>query len=187
MRLFPRTADANARRVVIGRSLRAVADGFVSIILPAYLLALGLDAFEVGVVGTATLLGSACLTLVVGFIIGRFGHRGLLLAAAGLMVLTGLGFAGLHAFWPLLVVAFVGTLNPSNGDVSVFLPIEQSLLAQSVGDQDRTALFARYSVAGSLMGAAGTLLAAVPDLAVRWLGATPLGAMQGLFVLYAAI
>jgi MFS family permease len=183
MRLFPRTADANARRVVIGRSLRAVADGFVSVILPAYLLALGLDAFEVGVVGSATLLGSACLTLVVGFIIGRFGHRGPLLAATGLMALTGLGFAGLHAFWPLLIVAFAGTLNPSNGDVSVFLPIEQSLLAQS----DRTALFAHYGLAGSLMGAAGTLLAALPDLAVPWLGVTPLAAMQALFGLYAAI
>ena len=187
MRLLPRTADANARRVVIGRSLRAVADGFVSIILPAYLLALGLDAFEVGVVGTATLLGSAGLTLVVGFIIGRFGHRGPLLAAAGLMALTGLGFAGFQAFWPLLAVAFVGTLNPSSGDVSVFLPIEQSLLAQSVGDEDRTALFAHYGLAGSLMGAAGTLLAALPDLAAGSLGVTPLGAMQALFVLYAAI
>jgi MFS family permease len=187
MRLFPRTADANARRLVIGRSLRAVADGFVSIILPAYLLALGLDAFEVGVVSTVTLLGSACFTLAVGLIIGRFGHRRPLLAAAGLMALTGLGFAGFHDFWPLLLVAFVGTLNPSGGDVSVFLPIEQSLLAQSVGDRDRTALFARYGVAGSLMGAAGTVLAAVPDLAVQWAAVPPLAAMQGLFVLYGAI
>ena len=187
MHLLPPSADANARRLLIGRSLRAAADGFVSIILPAYLLALGLDAFEVGVLSSATLLGSALLTLVVGFIIGRFGHRGPLLAAAGLMVLTGLGFAGLQGFWPLLLVGFVGTLNPSGGDVSVFLPIEQSLLAQSVGDQDRTALFARYSLAGSLLGALGTLVAAVPDLAEAWLGLSPLVAMQGLFVLYAAI
>jgi MFS family permease len=187
MRLFQRTADANARRVVVGRSLRAVADGFVSIILPAYLLALGLDPFEVGVVATATLLGSASLTLATGFIIGRFGHRRPLLAAAGLMALTGLGFAGLQAFWPLLLIAFIGTVNPSTGDVSVFLPLEQSLLAQSVGDQDRTALFAHYSVAGSLMGAAGTLLAALPDLAAPAFGITPLVAMQALFVLYAII
>jgi MFS family permease len=185
--LFPSTADANARRLLIGRSLRAVADGFVSIILPAYLLALGLDAFEVGVVSSATLLGSACLTLVVGFIIGRFGHRRPLLAAAGLMTLTGLAFAGLHGFWPLLLVAFIGTVNPSTGDVSVFLPIEQSLLAQSVGDRDRTALFARYSLAGSLAGAMGTLVAALPDLGAHWLGLTPIAAMQGLFVLYAVI
>ena len=187
MALLPPTADANARRLLIGRSLRAVADGFISIILPAYLLGLGLDAFEVGVVSSATLFGSAALTLAVGFIVSRFGHRGPLLAAAGLMALTGLGFAGLHGFWPLLLIAFVGTINPSTGDVSVFLPIEQSLLTQSVGDRDRTAMFARYGLAGSLLGAFGTLAAALPDLGARWFGVTPMAGMQALFVLYAII
>jgi MFS family permease len=119
MRLFPGTADANAKRLIGARALRAVADGYVSILLPAYLLALGLDAFEVGVLTTATLLGSAGLTLLAGLVTARFGHRRPLLAAAGLMVLTGLGFAGLQAFWPLLLIAFVGTINPSTGDVSV--------------------------------------------------------------------
>ena len=187
MRLFPGTADANAKRLIGARALRAVADGYVSILLPAYLLALGLDAFEVGVMTAATLLGSAGLTLFAGLVTARFGHRRPLLAAAGLMVLTGLGFAGLQAFWPLLLIAFVGTINPSTGDVSVFLPLEQSLLAQSVSDRDRTALFVRYSLAGSLMGAAGTLLAALPDIVVGWWGATPLQVMQGLFLLYAVI
>jgi MFS family permease len=187
MRLFPGTADANAKRLIGARALRAVADGYVSILLPAYLLALGLDAFEVGVLTTATLLGSAGLTLLAGLVTARFGHRRPLLAAAGLMILTGLGFAGLQAFWPLLLIAFVGTINPSTGDVSVFLPLEQSLLAQSVSDRDRTALFVRYSLVGSLMGAAGTLLAALPDIVVGWWGATPLQVMQGLFLLYAVI
>ncbi len=103
------------------------------------------------------------------------------------MVLTGLGFSGLQAFWPLLVVAFVGTINPSTGDVSVFLPLEQSLLAQSVSDEDRTALFVRYSLVGSLLGAFGTLLAAAPDFAVRNLDAPPLATMQAMFLLYALI
>ena len=44
MRLFPGTADANAKRLICAPGLRAVADGYVSILLPAYLLALGLDA-----------------------------------------------------------------------------------------------------------------------------------------------
>jgi MFS family permease len=187
MRLFPPTADANARRLIAARSLRAVADGYVSVLLPAWLLTLGLDAFEVGVISAATLLGSAGLTLLVGFVTARFGHRGPLLASAALMVATGLGFAGLQDFWPLLLVAFVGTLNPSTGDVSVFLPLEQSLLAHSVADRDRTALFVRYSLAGYLMGAGGTLLAALPDLAGRWWGAAPGPAMQAMFVLYAAL
>ncbi len=187
MRLFPPTADANARRLVAARGLRALADGYVSILLPAYLLALGLDSFEVGVLATATLLGSASLALCVGFLTSRFGHRRPLLVAAGLMTATGCAFAGVQGFWPLVLVAFVGTLNPSSGDVSVFLPLEHSLLAQSVADRDRTALYVRYSLAGSLMGATGTLFAALPALAVEWWNVSPLRTMQGLFVLYAAI
>jgi MFS family permease len=185
--LFPPSADANARRLIAARALRAIADGYVSVLLPAWLLTLGLDAFEVGVLMAATLLGSAGLTLLVGFVTNRFGHRQPLLASAALMVATGLGFAGLQDFWPLLLVAFVGTMNPSTGDVSVFLPLEQSLLAHSADDRDRTALFASYSLAGYVMGAAGTLLAVVPDLAGRWWGIAPAPAMQGMFVLYAAI
>ena len=163
MTLFPETATADAKRLVCAKGLRAVGDGYVSILLPAYLLALGNSPFEVGVLTTATLLGSAGLTLLTGLTITRFGHRRALLAASALMILTGLGFAAVQAFWPLLLIAFVGTLNPSSGDVSVFLPMEQSLLTRSVADKDRTDLFARYSLAGALMGAFGTLLAAVPE------------------------
>ena len=59
------------------------------------------------------------------------------------MTLTGIAFATVEDFWPLLLVAFVGTLNPSSGDVSVFLPLEQAQLARLVSDRDRTRLFAR--------------------------------------------
>ena len=56
-------------------------------------------------------------------ITARFGERRPLLAASALMIFTGLGFAGFQTFWPLLLIAFIGTLNPSAGDVSgVFTP-----------------------------------------------------------------
>ena len=44
------------------------------------------------------------------------------------MALTGVAFALAEDFWPLLLIAFVGTLNPSAGDVSLFLPLEQARL-----------------------------------------------------------
>jgi predicted MFS family arabinose efflux permease len=66
-------------------------------------------------------------------------------------------FSQTHAFWPLVVVGFVGTLNPSGGDVSPFLPLEQSLLAHAGQPSQRTQLFARYSLAGSLAMALGAL------------------------------
>ena len=63
-------------------------------------------------------------------------------------------------------MAFIGTLNPSGGDVSVFLPTEQALLPGTAPDAQRTALFARYSLVGSLVAAVGALCAGVPE----WIG-----------------
>jgi len=187
IQLFPQSANADARRLVWAKSLRAIGDGYVSVLLPAYLILLGYDSVVVGILTTATLIGSATLTLFAGRMVSRWGHRRPLLAASVLMIATGLAFAGLHDFWPLLVVAFVGTINPSSGDVSVFLPLEQSLLSRSVEAGDRTALFARYSLAGSLMGAMGTLLATAPDILASHLGVTPRAAIEGLFLLYGVI
>jgi predicted MFS family arabinose efflux permease len=103
------------------------------------------------------------------------------------MVATGVGFAGLAGFWPLLVVAFFGTLNPSGGDVSAFLPLEHARLAACSSEQTRTALFARYSLAGSLFAALGALAAAVPDWLTLRTGLDRLEAMRIMFGLYAVL
>ena len=169
-------------RILLGRTLRSFADGFIAVVLPAYLLALGMGQLEVGVISTATLLGSAFATLAIGRWGNRFSIRRLLLVAALLMAATGIGFAGLSAFWPLLVVAFFGTLNPSSGDASVFMPLDHTMLATA---GDRTAVFARYSFLGSIAGAIGALCAGLPE----WLGArlSMLEALRLMFVLYAAV
>jgi len=185
--LWPASADDNAKRLLAAKALRATADGYVSILLPAYLIELGFDSFQVGLITTATLLGSAGATLLTGFMTARLGYRRALLAATALMMGTGISFAAVRSFWPLLLIAFVGTLNPSSGDVSLFLPLEQSLLSHSVADRDRTTLFARYSLVAALFGAVGTLLAGTPELARRALGASALHAVQSMFVLYAIL
>ena len=163
--ILPFGAASETRLLLAARGLRAVGDGFVSLLLPVYLLELGHGPFETGVIATATLAGSALLTLLVGLYAHRASGRSLLIGAALLMVLTGIAFAAFEDFWPLLLVAFVGTLNPSSGDVSVFLPLEQAQLARMVSDRDRTRLFARYSFIGSIMAAVGALGAALPEAA----------------------
>ncbi|HET9976762.1 MAG TPA: MFS transporter, partial [Burkholderiaceae bacterium] len=180
--------DATARTLIAGRALRGVVDGSVAVLLPAYLLALGHTPFEVGVLGTVTLAGSAALTLAIGAWGHRASPRTLLLGAALLMAATGLGFASLSTFAPLLVVAFVGTLNPGSGDVSVFLPLEHARLAGSgANSQERTTLFARYSLAGALAAAIGALGAGAPEWIAARLGFARLDALRGMFVVYAAI
>ena len=103
------------------------------------------------------------------------------------MVLTGLGFAGLTTFWPLLIVAVAGTLNPSAGDVSVFLPTEQAALAHTVAGPARTTAFAWYNLAGSLAGAVGALASGVPAWLAARRGVSLLRAERGVFVFYAAL
>ncbi|MBI5899541.1 MAG: MFS transporter [Rhodocyclales bacterium] len=185
--ILPPGAAAEARLLLAGRALRAFCDGYVAILLPAYLLALGLGEWEVGVLGTATLLGSALLTLA----LGRWGHYcdagRLLLAAAALMTATGLLLAGLSDFWPLLLVAFVGTMNPGSGDVSVFLPLEQARLAASTGGEARTALFARYTFIGALCAALGALASGLPELAATGAGLDRLAALRLMFAAYGLV
>jgi MFS family permease len=49
------------------RALRDFGDGFVAILLPVYLLLLGFSPLQVGIIATASLFGSALLTIAVGF------------------------------------------------------------------------------------------------------------------------
>ena len=179
-------ARRELRLLLFGRGLRAGVDGCVAVLLPAYLLALGHGVWEVGVLSTATLLGSALATLALGAWGHRAPQRSLLLGAALLMAATGLGFAGLTGFWPLLLVAFFGTLNPGSGDVSVFLPLEHARLAQVGEGMDRTRIFARYSLVGALCAAAGALAAGLPDLLAA-AGVDRLDALRGMFLVYAAV
>jgi MFS family permease len=184
--LLPAEVDGAAAHLLLGRALRAFADGYVAVILPAYLLALGFGPFAVGLVSTATLLGSAVLAIAVG----RWSHRhdlGLLLRwSALLMAATGFCFAGLSDFWPLLLVAFLGTINPNAGDVSVFLPLEHARLSGAAKGDARTALFARYTLLGGLLAALGALAVGLPD-ALAPHGWVPLDVMRLMFVGYGGI
>src|SRR4029077_12363710 len=51
----------------------------------------------------------------------------------------------------------------------------------------RTALFARYSVVGSLVGAAGSLCAGLPELLVSRTALGPTQALQAMFVIYGVL
>src|SRR6188474_79046 len=98
------------------RGVRGFGDGFAIIILPAYLTAIGYDPVQIGIVATASLLGTALLTLAIGSIAARHDLRTLLLLGACLMADTGLAFPQVEQFVFVALVAFVGTINPATGD-----------------------------------------------------------------------
>jgi MFS family permease len=186
-RLLPGSATVDVPRVLAARTLRGFADGFVSVVLAVYLTSLGFTPLQVGAIVTGTLLGSALLTLGTGLVAHRWELRTLLLAACVLMAVTGIGFMAVTGFWALLVVAVVGTLNPSAGDVSVFLPTEQAFLAGHVTDLDRPHLYAVYNLAGAFAGAFGALASGLPERLAGILDVDRVDALRGSFVVYVVV
>lgn len=168
------------------RALRDLGDGFVAVLLPVYLTAIGLGPLEVGIVATLALLGSALMTLAIGLVGARFDQRLLLVLASGLMTVSGLAFAAADTYAVVLLIACIGTINPSAGSASIFMPLEHAVLSRSIADADRTRMFARYSLVGALGAAAGALLSASPEV-LQGLGLSQAAALRAMFVVYAAL
>ncbi len=156
---------SDIRLLLVARGIRGFGDGFAAIVLPAYLVAIGFGTVEIGIVAAASLFGSALLTLGVGVVAPRYELRHLLMAGAVLMTATGI-MLNVEDLLLIVVVSFIGTVNPSGGDVGMLVPLEQTVLARDVTDRDRTRVFARYSLIGAMSTAAGALSAAVPDVLV---------------------
>jgi MFS family permease len=180
------TAQSNIRLLYAARGVRGFGDGFATIVLPAYLTAIGYDPIQIGVVAAASLFGTALLTLLIGVIAPRHDLRALLLFGAGLMTFTGLVFPNLQHIVLVALVAFIGTINPSTGDLGVLIPLEHTMLARGAADRERTRVFARYSLVGALSMAAGALAAALPDFLVH-AGIDRLSAFKLMFYAYAAL
>src|SRR6266513_5286789 len=187
--LFARLRLAGSADIVnlcSARAARGFGAGFAAIILPAYLLEIGFNPFQIGLVATAALLGSAATTLAIGLLAPRYHLRTLLLACAALMVVTGIAFPSFQHLVFIAVVAFIGTINPTTGDIGVHVPLEQAALAHRASDAERTHIFARYSLIGALSIAAGALAAGAPDMLVSF-GMGRIGALQIMFYVYAAL
>ncbi|MEI9954052.1 MAG: hypothetical protein WDO74_35015 [Pseudomonadota bacterium] len=112
--IVDRKLDVSAWRLLVSRGLRGAIDGTVSVMLAGYLARLGFTPVAVGAIVTGTLFGSGAVTLIIGLSAHRVSSRSLLLFAGWLMLVTGVGFATFTGFWPLFLVAVVGTMNPSN-------------------------------------------------------------------------
>lgn len=151
------------RRLLSIRALRGIADGLVAATLAASLSARGYSPAQIGLVVTASLVGSAAVVVAFGRRPDLVPPERALRVTALAMVITGACFALSPWLWLLVLVALVGPLNPSGGDVSAFLPAEQALLGGVVPATERTATFARYSLLGNLGAAVGAAVAGVPE------------------------
>jgi MFS family permease len=185
--LWPNWVSADGRRILAARGLRNFAYGFLSVLLGIYLEAMGYTAAHVGGVLTATLVGSAVLSLLFAAVADRWGRRRVLAGSAGLMAVAGLAYATGAPYPVLLLAALTGTLGVTSGEVGPFLSLEQAILPQTCPDARRTQLFSLYNLQGAVAASLGAFCAGLPPLLERAFEVTRPVALRFMFVMYAIL
>ena len=167
--------------------MRLFAYGALAVVLVVYLTSSGVSASQTGLLLTLTLVGDTAVSLYLTTRADRLGRRRMLIVGAILMVAAGVTFAWTRDFLLLVVAGTIGVISPSGNEVGPFLPIEQAALAHVVPSDARTAVFAWYTLAGSLATAAGSLCGGVLSQALQRTAATPLASYRVVVLLYAAL
>ncbi len=159
----------NLRWLLLGRILRSFSTAFLTVIFPLYLARAGYSATKIGFV--LAISGGVTVLLVagVGLAADAFGRKRVIMSLAGLAVLGGIGMAWSPVFWVVVLASGLGGVGRgggagSGGSWGPVFPAEQPLVADSVEPQQRTRAFGQLSFVGVLAGAAGSLVAAIPDI-----------------------
>ena len=181
------TLTADAWLLFATRGIRLFAYGSLSVVLVFYLVALGLSESQIGLLLTLTLAGDVLVSLFLTTRADRMGRRRTLMAGAALMAAAGLAFAATGSFWWLVLAGTIGVISPSGHEVGPFLSIEQAALSHVVSDDDRTRVFAWYTLTGSMATALGALAAGTLTQVLQRPAMPPLAAYRSVVLLYAAL
>jgi MFS family permease len=139
------------------RIIRLFCYGFLSVILALYLVRVGLDERQVGLLFSLTLAGDAGISLWLTTSADQFGRKRTLILGALLMLGAGALFLITHDVVILTAAAIIGVISPSGNEIGPFLPVEQAALTRLLPDEKRTQTFAWYNLVGSFATATGAL------------------------------
>jgi MFS family permease len=182
-----RRLPADVQVLIVARGVRLFAYGMLSVVLVLYLTTLGLGDTQIGTLLALTLLGDLVISLAITATADRLGRRRMLLLGAALVVVAGGVFAVTSVLPILTIAAIVGTISPSGHEVGPFLAIEQAILPQLMPDDQRTAIFAWFTLLGSWATAFGALAGGLIAQLLQQQGLTPRASYQAVVLGYAAL
>ena len=163
----------NAQLVFVAKTVRTFCYGALGVLLPVYLVELGMNARQLGVAVTLTLLASTAMTFMIRWPAERWGPRAALMAQAALIVVSATVFLLTRQPWLVVAAAMAGNLAAGTGETGPFLSLEQVIVTRDTTRDRLTATLSWYNLTG--YAAAGVGAAAVTRL-----GASP----QPLFALF---
>lgn len=169
------------------RCSRMFAYGLLSVVLVLYLVEVGLQEWEVGLLLSLTLAGDTVISLWLTTTADRLGRRRTLIVGAILMVVAGIAFISTGGFLLLLIAATVGVISPSGNEIGPFLSVEQAALSHIISDERRTTVFAWYNLVGSFSTALGALAGGLIAEAAQHFGLIGAAAYRPVLLAYSGI
>ncbi|MGH7368125.1 MAG: MFS transporter [Candidatus Rokuibacteriota bacterium] len=145
----------DGRLVFVAKAARTSCYGFLGILFPVYLAERGMDARQIGMAVTLTLLASAVMTFAIRRPAERYGARAALLAQAGLIVVSALIFLATEHPWLIVAAAMVGNLAVGTGETGPFLTLEQVAVTRATPRERLTDALSFYNLAGYAASALG--------------------------------
>ena len=106
------SSTIDTKLLCIQRFVRLFAYGGSTLILVAYLTALGISKAKVGLFMSLTLVGDTMISFVLTLFADALGRKAILALGAAMMVLSGVVFALFGNYWVLLLAAIVGVISP---------------------------------------------------------------------------
>jgi MFS family permease len=145
----------DGRLVFVAKATRTFCYGFLGVLFPVYLAERGLDARQIGLAVTLTLLASAAMTFAIRRPAERYGARAALVAQAGLIVVSALVFLATEQPWLIVAAAMVGNLAVGTGETGPFLTLEQVTVTRATPREGLTTALSFYNLAGYAASAVG--------------------------------
>ena len=145
----------DGRLVFVAKATRTFCYGFLGVLFPVYLAERGMDARQIGMAVTLTLLASATMTFAVRRPAERYGARAALVAQAGLIVVSALVFLMTEQPWLIVAAAMVGNLAVGTGETGPFLTLEQVAVTRATPRERLTTALSWYNLAGYAASALG--------------------------------
>ncbi|MCL4400991.1 MFS transporter [Candidatus Parvarchaeota archaeon] len=148
----------------LAKTLRVFGFGFLSIILPLYMLRLGYSALIIGIVISMAVFGSVVFNTLISKFSDSFGRRKSLIILSIMMAIsTILMIFNINAML-FVIAAFIGSVSVTGTETGPFLSIEQSAISSQMNESNRTKAYSVYNFLGYGAAAFGALFSGVPSL-----------------------
>ncbi|PNS20997.1 hypothetical protein CAC42_3334 [Sphaceloma murrayae] len=176
----------DVKLLFLQRFVRLFAYGGTTLVLAAYLAAVGITESRIGLFMTLTLLGDIFIGLILTLRADKIGRK--LILAVGALMVTGSGivFALFENYWILLVAAVLGVISPNGNEIGPFRAIEESIIAQLTAKDDLGSTYAWYTLTGQAGLACGMMVCGWVANQLQASGWSFTSTSKVLFVVYAA-